>query len=138
MMNGARFRRGWSKDSECKVKLEDMNYLNMCVDRIKIVSEDVKSERSKEILNKADLTIMNNPFQWFSKDNGKKDFECILKSLKAGSRVLLCHIEDIPISLDEYLVETTPKNPVVNGPDHAWIDELKAFRIFRVIERKTD
>ena len=114
-----------------------MNYLFL--DRIKIVNEDVKSEKSKKILSGADLTIMNNPFQWFSKDNGKRDFECILKSLKAGSRVLLCHIEekDIPVSLADYLVETTPESPVVNGPNHAWIDELKAFRIFKVLEKKS-
>ncbi|CBY08894.1 unnamed protein product [Oikopleura dioica] len=123
-------------DEWCKIQDNVVQKFGM-QDRIKIVSDDVKSEKSKKILSKADLTIMNNPFQWFSKDNGKQDFECILKNLKAGSRVLLCHIEekDIPVTLGDYLVETTPENPVVNGPDHAWIDELKAYRIFKVLEK---
>ena len=80
---------------------------------------------------------MNNPFQWFSKDNGKRDFECILQSLKPGSKVLLCHIEEIPISLEKYLEETTPQDPALNGPDHAWADELKAFRMFKFLEKKS-
>jgi len=122
----------------CKIQDNVVEKFGM-EDRIKIVNEDAKSEKSKKILSKSDLTIMNNPFQWFSKDNGKADFECILKSLKPGSRVLLCHIEekDIPVELDNYLEETTPVDPVVNGPDHAWIDELKAFRIFKVLEKKS-
>ena len=124
---------------EGKYSSEIFFYQKYFSDRIKIVNEDAKSEKSKKILSKSDLTIMNNPFQWFSKDNGKADFECILKSLKPGSRVLLCHIEekDIPVELDNYLEETTPVDPVVNGPDHAWIDELKAFRIFKVLEKKS-
>ena len=82
---------------------------------------------------------MNNPFQWFSKDNGKKDFECILQSLKPDSQVLLCHIEeeDIPINLDKYLRETTTSNCRYDI-DHTFGDngELEDFRTYKVITNK--
>ena len=52
-------------------------------DRVEIHNIDAGGAEGLELIEKADLVIMHNPFEWFSTDGGAKTFGMMTKHFKA-------------------------------------------------------
>jgi len=96
-------------------------------DRIEILNDDISSAKSLEKLSSADLIIMHNPFEWFTKDCGKSKVSKICEKMKSGAKVVaLPPIESQNINVSKWLKNVTPSE----GP---WKDELQSFALYNVI-----
>ena len=100
---------------------------NSFLDRIEIHNENIANKKGLDILSEADLVIMHNPFEWFSKEKGEKEFELMKSNFKKGAIIVtLPSIESQSISIEGWCENITPKE----GP---WRDELKEFSLYKAI-----
>jgi len=102
-------------------------FQNLFLDRIEIHNENIANKKGLNILSEADLVIMHNPFEWFSKEKGEKEFELMKSNFKKGAIIVtLPSIESQSISIEGWCENITPKE----GP---WRDELKEFSLYKAI-----
>ena len=97
------------------------------LDRIEIHNENIANKEGLKLLSEAELVIMHNPFEWFSKEKGEKEFELMKSHFKKGAIIVtLPSIESQSISIEGWCENITPKE----GP---WRDELKEFSLYKAI-----
>lgn len=118
---GVEIEKGWVDISQKVIQKFDMQ------DRIEVYNESIVSEKGLLLLGEADLIIMHNPFEWFAKEKGQKEFKLLQRHLKKSSIIVtLPSIESQNISIDGWCENITPKD----GP---WKDELKEFSLYKAL-----
>lgn len=110
----------------CKLQKEIVHQFHFN-DRVEVINGDVTSKKGLAQVEKADLIVMNNPFEWFAKDRGDSAYSAIFDRAKSGATILTVpSIESQNLDATKWLKNATPNE----GP---WKDELADFALYTVL-----
>ena len=91
------------------------------------MNDDVTSEKGLAQVEKADLIVMHNPFEWFAKDRGDSAYSAIFDRAKSGATIMtMPSLESQNLDATKWLKNATPDE----GP---WKDELADFALYTVL-----